>query len=202
MKKRFLLPIVAAALVGLMAMFAASAQALPAYTMTCSGCHTLDSSVTVTATRVALGTTSAKYDITVTSPYALQGWAVFNGSTRVAGSSGATATVTVPVGKKYTIFGAGGTFVGDGSGLHVYNSITVTPPVTIRTVNVKLVKVAKGPKSPKAVLTSKSNGSKHAGVVTKKTGWYWAKFKVAVGSYKLTVTAKKFTFKPRTVVVK
>jgi hypothetical protein len=202
MKKRFMLPIVAVALFGLVAAFATTAQATPAQSTVCDACHTLDSTVTISATPGANNGTTATYNIAVTTPFAMQGWAVFNGFTKVAGSSGSTGTVVLPVGKTYTVFGAGGTFVGDGSGVHLYNSTSITPPLTWRTVNIKVAKVKGGPKAPAALLTSKANGKKYKGAISKKSGWFWAKFRVPLGSYKLTVTAKKFKFKPRTVVVK
>jgi len=47
MKRRFILPVVAMALFGLMAAFATSAQATPTQTKACSGCHTTDAAVVV-----------------------------------------------------------------------------------------------------------------------------------------------------------
>ncbi len=199
MKKRFTLPLVAMALFGLIAAFATTAQALPTSTMVCNACHALNTSIVVSATPVSNNGAVAKINIVVTNPYSLKAWAVFRGSTKVAGSVGTTGTVSLPAGIAYRIIGAG----GDGSGVHVYSAKTITPAAVRRTVKVRIAKTKLATKTLTGLLTRTVNKAKYKATLTKSGGWVWATFKkVPLGTYRLTVTGKKFTYKARTYIVR
>lgn len=121
MKKRFTLPILAALTVGLIAMFATSAMALPSYGL-CSSCHTLSTSVKVTATQKSNNGATASYGVAVSGPNAGNGWAVYQGSTRITYATGASGTFSVVAGKTYTVYG------GNANGsTQLYNKITISP---------------------------------------------------------------------------
>jgi hypothetical protein len=79
--------------------------------------------VSVAVTQVSNDGTNATYNLTVTNPYGLNGWAVFSGSTKLAGTAAGSATFTVPDGKTYTVFGVS----GDGNGTEGYGSTTISP---------------------------------------------------------------------------
>ena len=123
MNKRLFVPIATIVFAGLMASFASSAVATPTQKSPCSGCHSSDSAVTVAVTQVSNDGTNATYNLTVSNPYGLNGWAVFSGSTKLAGTAAGTATFTVPDGKTYTVFGVS----GDGNGTEGYGSTTISP---------------------------------------------------------------------------
>jgi hypothetical protein len=111
--------------VGLMAGFASTALAYPSENSQCSGCHSANAAVVVTAVPTSTSTTSTTYTITVNNPYGMNGWAVFNGSSKVTSALGNGKSVVLPDGATYTIFGVS----GDGTTLanaH-YGSTTVSP---------------------------------------------------------------------------
>jgi len=112
MKKRLLVSAATIAFVGLMAAFASTAQAYPTQTSPCSGCHSADSAVGVTVSQTANDGTSATYSVTVADPYGMNGWGVFSGSTKLAGTAAGTGTFTVADGASYTVYGVS----ADGSG--------------------------------------------------------------------------------------
>jgi hypothetical protein len=125
--KRFVVAMVAILAMGLTA-FAGSALALPTYTTACTGCHsTSDAALTIQAVAGTQGKTTTPYTITVANPYSLVGWAVFQGSTKVAGDGTTGGQVVLTNGVTYTVYAA----CLDGSSTKVSNSISVTPPVYV-----------------------------------------------------------------------
>jgi hypothetical protein len=102
---------------------ATSAYAFPGSSSSCdtSGCHG-SAGTAPGATLTTNDGTSATYSLTSTGG---KEWAVFSGSTRVAGtaSNGATGTFTVPVGSTYTVYSVyGAPSTGNSCG-----KTTVTP---------------------------------------------------------------------------
>lgn len=129
MKKRLMVPAVAAAIVGLMAAFATTAQAHPTYPQLCTGCHPATTAITVTLTQTANNGMNATYNISVSNPYGSPGWAVFNGGTRLAGASGGSGSFVVADGGTYTVYGAGaGSSMG--SRAVTIQPVAPTPPPT------------------------------------------------------------------------
>jgi hypothetical protein len=122
-KRRYLVPLLATLMLGLTVGFASVATATPTKTSPCSGCHDLDASVHVTATFVSATATGTTYAISVNNPYGGNGWAVFQGSTKSAGTAGNGANVALPNGVTSTIFGVS----GDGNGTQGYATLSVTP---------------------------------------------------------------------------
>jgi hypothetical protein len=125
-KKRFMITAVAA--LALVAAFATTAQAFPEKTSACSGCHNKSAVVGVTAVEAANDGVTATYDVTVTGPNTIFGWAVLSGSTNKANGYGSTGTFQVPVGKTYTVWG-----VSKSSSMPYSNSITVSPVAPVVT---------------------------------------------------------------------
>jgi hypothetical protein len=123
MKKRLALPLLVLALFGIMAAFASSAQAHPTQTKSCSNCHSSDAAVTIAATFVSSNTAGTTYAIGVNNPYGTNGWGVFSGSTKIGGTAGDGANITVPNGVTYTIFGVS----GDNNGTEGFSSTSVSP---------------------------------------------------------------------------
>lgn len=109
----------------LLAFILAAAFATPAMASPdsgrCSGCHTLSTAVGVTATQTGNNGTTATYSVAVSSTNSAKGWAVYQGTTRIAYGSGASGTFSVANGQTYTVYGA-----SSGSS-RVYNSISITP---------------------------------------------------------------------------
>ena len=121
MQKRYPAAIASLLAASLMLVFASSAIALPSYGV-CSGCHSLSSAVTVKATQTANNGTTASYSVSVSGPNAGNGWAVYQGSTRVAYATGASGTFSVAAGKTYTVYG------GNANGnTQLYNKVTISP---------------------------------------------------------------------------
>ena len=123
MRKRLALPALTVAAFGLWAACATTALAFPTQTKPCSGCHTADTAVVVTATQVSNDGTNATYSITVNAPYGMNGWGAFNGSAKFAGDTGGSGSITVADGGTYMVFGVS----GDGAGTQGYTSVTITP---------------------------------------------------------------------------
>jgi hypothetical protein len=189
--------------IGLTAAFAGGAVATPSKTSPCSGCHDPLGSVVVSASVVSSDSLVTTYSISVNNPLGINGWAVFNGSTKVAGASGNGTDVVLPNGPTYTVFGVS----GDGSGMSAphagYASTTVHvagPASTVYTFTYRFKTKGKSYKGLKAVLKSLSTGQKFTVAVNKKGV---ATFKNVVGgSYKLSTTGNsKFKFKAITVKV-
>ena len=125
MKRRFTAPLAAIAIFGLMAAFAATAQAYPTRTTPCSGCHSTSTSVSVSATPVSNDGMNATYAVKVATASGLDGWAVFAGSTKLAYGTSATGSFTVPVGATYTVYGV----INGGSS----NSASISPAAPMPT---------------------------------------------------------------------
>ena len=127
MKKRFLVPVIMVLAIGLMTAFASPALATPGQTARCSSCHGLLGTVTIAATPISFTDTSTTYQIAVNNPLGINGWAVFNGTTKVAGSSGNGTDVVLPNGITYSVFGVS----GDGSAMTLphagYATISISP---------------------------------------------------------------------------
>lgn len=127
MKKRLILSLATVLAVGLIAGFASTASATPAQTSRCSGCHSPLATVTISATPISNTDTSTTYHVVVNNPQGINGWAVFNGTTKVAGSAGSGADVVLADGITYAVFGVS----GDGLGLPLphagYASTSVSP---------------------------------------------------------------------------
>lgn len=118
MKRRPLLLLAALLIPSLILGPAAVANASPGSNTPCSSCHDLDAGVQVTATLVSATALQTVYALAVNNPNGNNGWAVFQGSTKVAGASGSGSTVTLSNGVTYTLYGVSG---------NGYASLQVTP---------------------------------------------------------------------------
>ena len=98
---------------------------------TCTGCHDLDSKVTVSATFLGCSGTNATYNVSVSDTYnSGEGWAVFSGTTNVvngyASGTSAVSQFTVAAGTTYTVRGVSDdTTLGGGKGGSA--AVTVNP---------------------------------------------------------------------------
>jgi hypothetical protein len=130
MKKRFALPIVSVAVVGLMAAFASPAMAFPTQSKTCTTCHS-GPVVGVVATLASTTGSNATYDFSAPTANAV---AVFDGATKLFTFTTATGQFTVPVGKTYTVYAVTGPTTTDGIGSTTVSPAAApadtTPPVT------------------------------------------------------------------------
>lgn len=128
MKKRLRGPLLLVLVLGLAVGFASSASATPSRTSLCSGCHDPGAAVTVSATLVSASAATSVYSIAANNPYGSNAWAVFQGSTKVAGAAGSGANVTLTNGVTYTVFGVS----SDGNTtLRATTSVTpATPDLT------------------------------------------------------------------------
>lgn len=211
-RKHFLLPITAILAFGLMSIFATSATAHPSSGI-CSGCHTLSSSVVVKATETANNGATASYNVTVKGPGTANGWAVYNGSTRITYASGGSGAFNVAAGKTYTVFG------GNLGSSKLYNSVTISP-VASGTPNASGTPDATNTPVPvptttyhrhfnlhghrynhlKAVLKNKATGQKYTAAINRKGN---ALFKhISVGSYRLTTTGNShYKFGSRSITI-
>jgi hypothetical protein len=120
MRKRITIGIPALLAFALAAAFATPAMASPD-SGRCSSCHTLSTAVGVAATQTGNNGTTATYSVAVSSTNSAKGWAVYQGTTRIAYGSGATGTFSVATGQTYTVYGA------SAGSSRVYNSISITP---------------------------------------------------------------------------
>jgi hypothetical protein len=118
---------VAIATVVLIGAFATTAQAFPTKTSACTGCHSKNTAVKVTATQTANDGTTATYKVTVAGPNSILGWAVLSGSTNIANATAGTGTFQVPVGKTYTVWGVSKT----SSSMAGSNSIAISPTAPV-----------------------------------------------------------------------
>lgn len=124
MRKIFLFVALATACLSLVA--APAAFATPGRS-DCSGCHTLDSRVTVSATFQGCSGTNALYNVSVSDVYANgEGWAVFSGTTNIANGyytgPNAPSMFSVAGGRSYTVRG-----VSDGTNRGGSAAITINP---------------------------------------------------------------------------
>ncbi len=151
MKRHFALPLVLVAMLGSMLSFAAEAQAHATQTKTCTGCHALNTAVTVSAVQTANDGVNATYSVTVNNPWGQNAWAVFSGATKSAGAAGSgSTTVVLPVGKTYTVFGVS----GNGNGIEGYNSVSISPSAPLPTAPATPVINASYPVSTNSVTIS------------------------------------------------
>jgi hypothetical protein len=123
MKRRYMVPVAAVAVFGLMAAFATVAQAFPTKTNACTNCHS-GVNVPVTATAGAASGTTVAYALAAPSATAI---AVFDGATKV-GTYGSTGSFSATVGKTYTAYAVTGPTTGDGLGSTTF---TVAAPVVV-----------------------------------------------------------------------
>ena len=95
---------VAVVAAGLLVASATVASAFPSTTSRCvAPCHAAGAGATVAASLVSTSSTTATYNLTMTGTTG-SAWAVFDGSTRLAGSTTAAGTFTVGLGKTYDVF--------------------------------------------------------------------------------------------------
>ena len=99
MKKRLMFGAVALAAVGIVAAFATTAYATPDKTQSCDVCHS-GSVLAVTATQTTNDGLTASYTLSAPGADAI---AVFDGATKLTTITGASGTISVPVGKAYII---------------------------------------------------------------------------------------------------
>jgi hypothetical protein len=121
----------ALATAGLIAAFASSASALPTKTTDCSVCHS-GTTLVVSASETANNGTTATYDVSATGATVV---AVFDGATKIDQVTGATGSITVPVGKTYVLQAIAGPANTDGWGSTSISPVATTPaPTTTDTV--------------------------------------------------------------------
>ena len=125
MKRRFLVPIAAVAVFGLMIGFATVAQAFPSRTVACDNCHS-GANIPVTAIAGATAGTTVTYALDAPGADAI---AVFDGATKVA-SLGASGAFSATVGKPYVVYAVAGPSTSDGIGSTLF---TPTAPVVALT---------------------------------------------------------------------
>ncbi len=129
MKKRLMLAVVAVAAAGLMSALATTAYAFPTKTSACSGCHS-GAKITVTATQTSNDGTNASYSVSAPGADYI---AVFSGS-KVAQITGASGSVSLPVGKTYTFYAVQGPTTSDGLGSASVSPVAPAPvPVPVPT---------------------------------------------------------------------
>lgn len=104
MTRRLAFPIALLIALSLTGAFASTALAHPSYSSACSSCHGSSTAVHVTAVQTANDGVNATYNVTVTSPSTVKGWAVFSGSTNIAYASASTGTFVVADGNTYTVW--------------------------------------------------------------------------------------------------
>jgi len=125
-KKRLMLGAVALATVGILAAFATTAYATPDKTKSCDGCHS-GITLAVTATQTSNDGVTAAYTVSAPGASAI---AVFDGATKLTTITGATGTISVPVGKAYVIQAVAGPKETDGWGSKNINPVA---PVVVLT---------------------------------------------------------------------
>jgi hypothetical protein len=117
----------AGAMFALVAGYAATAQAHPTYTSSCSGCHGSTTSITVGTTEQSNDGTNASYKIAITGGSAAKGWTVLEGSTNIGSGSSSGGTVSLKVGHTYAVWGVD-TNLGARSKSITVSAPTTTPP--------------------------------------------------------------------------
>ncbi len=131
MKKRMMFGALALATAGLVAAFASSASALPTKTTDCSVCHS-GKTLVVTAAETTNNGATATYDVNASGATVV---AVFDGATKIDQVTGATGSITVPVGKTYVLQAIAGPTTTDGWGSTSISPVATTPaPTTTDTV--------------------------------------------------------------------
>lgn len=100
-----------------------TASATPGRPGACLGCHDVSANVHVTATLVSATAATSLYSIAVDNPYGSNGWAVFQGTGKIAGAAGNGSNVTLTNGVTYAIYGVS----GNGNGTQGFATISVTP---------------------------------------------------------------------------
>ena len=196
MKKQVLFLVVLLAAVGLLAGVAASSAFANAggYGLPCGMCHGTAGPAPV-VTLVTNNGTTATY--TVSAPAAHE-WAVFNGSTRITGTTqdGNTATAggfTVPVGSTYTIYAE-----YEEPGLATHGGQTTVSPAGVTNYTITPTAGAHGSISPTGAQTVASGGSVTF-TITPDTGYHVADVLVddasvgAVTSYPFTNVSANHT---------
>jgi len=187
MRKRALFAVVFVAAVSLfVALGAGSAFAYSGFTQNCSGsgssCHGSDGAVPVCTPGLNNGTTAT---YTVASP-GLNEWAVFHGTTKVAGASGdiSNPTFTVPTGATYTVYAVYGPAGSASSGAFT----TISPAGGATNFTITPTAGANGSISPGAPQTVAS-GADSTFTITPAAGYHVANVLVngqsvgAVASY-------------------
>lgn len=132
MKKRFALPVVSVAVVGLLATLAAPALAFPTKTSSCTGCHS-GANVAVTATLASTAGTNATYNFSAPNATSV---VVFDGGTKLFTYLTTTGQFTVATGKTYTLYAVKGPATTDGIGSTTVSPVVVPPVVTDTTAPV------------------------------------------------------------------
>jgi hypothetical protein len=99
-----------------------TASAFPTLTSRCSSCHS-GPALTPIATQTALTATAGTYTLSASGASYI---AVFDGTTKVTQITGASGSVSLPVGKTYTLYAVAGPTDVTGFG---QGSVTVTAPV-------------------------------------------------------------------------
>ena len=130
-RKRFLISVALMAVVALTFSFATTASAYPgqSYTAACSGCHS-GTAPNPVATPVSNNGTTATYNVSAGGTE----WALFNGSTRVAGAPGSTGQFAVPVPGTYTLYAVLGTAGGGTAQGLGHTTVVVTAPLNYFTI--------------------------------------------------------------------
>ena len=109
------------------------ASAFPAQTSRCdsssSGCHAAGAGATVVPSLVSTSATSATYNLAMTGS-AGSSWAVFDGTTRVAGAVTSADTFVVDLGKTYNVFA-----VDKTSNSYVTTSVSTAAPSVVPTAS-------------------------------------------------------------------
>jgi hypothetical protein len=212
MARRYSAIIAATIAIGLMGMFASTAVALPTYGV-CSGCHSLSSSVHVSAVVKSNNGATASYSVSVSGPNSGNGWAVFNGSTKLTYGTSASGTFSVATGKTYTVYG------GNASGSQqLYNKVSISPaasatpgatstPIPDTTPSTIVGKVwysvhfnlhGKRYAGLKAVFTNSAGHKTNVSINRRGNGRFYA----VPGVYRLSAGGnKRFHFKARTVSI-
>lgn len=121
MKKRTMLGATALAAVGLIAAFATNAYAFPTRTTSCAACHS-GAALTVNASETSNDGTTASYAVSAPGADAI---AVFASGVKVDRISGASGSISVPVGATYELQAVRGPSNTDGWG-----SLVVSPAAT------------------------------------------------------------------------
>ena len=130
-RKRFLISVALMAVVALTFSFATTASAMSgiSYSGACDGCHS-GTAPSPVATLVSNNGTTATYTVSAGGTE----WALFNGSTRVAGAPGSTGQFAVPVPGTYTLYAVLGTAGGGTAQGLGHTTVVVTAPLNYFTI--------------------------------------------------------------------
>ena len=147
MKKRLMFGAVALAAVGILVAFASNAYATPDKTQSCDVCHS-GTVLVVTATQTTNDGVTASYTLSAPGAGAI---AVFDGATKLTTITGASGTISVPVGKAYIIQAVAGPGTDGAWGSKNINP--VAPVVVIPTPDTTPVVVPTPDTTPVVVST-------------------------------------------------